>query len=68
MDSLLALCSNPLFMDVLLFLFGKQRKLQIVIAANLKMNVTINRNKGLSIYYVIRDEGAGVFPIYYNIT
>ena len=24
--------------------------------------------QGLSIYYVIRDEGAGVFPIYYNIT
>ena len=24
--------------------------------------------KGLSIYYVIRDGGAGVFPIYYNIT
>ena len=25
-------------------------------------------HKGLSIYYVIRDRGAGVFPIYYNIT
>ena len=25
-------------------------------------------NKGLSIYYVIHDGGAGVFPIYYNIT
>ena len=24
--------------------------------------------KGLSIYYVIRDGGAGVFPIYYNIS
>ena len=24
--------------------------------------------KGLSIYYVIHDGGAGVFPIYYNIT
>ena len=24
--------------------------------------------KGLSIYYVIRDGGAGVFPNYYNIT
>ena len=24
--------------------------------------------KGLSIYYVIRDRGGGVFPIYYNIT
>ena len=24
--------------------------------------------KGLSIYYVIRDGGEGVFPIYYNIT
>ena len=27
-----------------------------------------NYDKGLSIYYVIRDGGAGVFPIYYNIT
>ena len=25
-------------------------------------------HKGLSIYYVIHDGGAGVFPIYYNIT
>ena len=24
--------------------------------------------KGLSIYYVIRDRGGGVFPIYYNVT
>ena len=25
-------------------------------------------NKGPSIYYVIRNRGGGVFPIYYNIT
>ena len=25
-------------------------------------------DKGLSIYYVIRDREGGVFPIYYNIT
>ena len=25
-------------------------------------------SKGPSIYYVIRDGGGGVFPIYYNIT
>ena len=27
-----------------------------------------DHGKGLSIYYVIHDGGAGVFPIYYNIT
>ena len=27
-----------------------------------------DQSKGLSIYYVILDGGAGVFPIYYNIT
>ena len=29
---------------------------------------SVSIDKGLSIYYVIRDGGAGVFPIYYNIT
>ena len=30
--------------------------------------VYLQINMGLSIYYVIRDRGGGVFPIYYNIT
>ena len=48
---------------------GSELSSKLEHATNVHLESTRSQeSKGLSIYYVICDGGAGVFPIYYNIT